>query len=98
MYGLQRQVKYLQDQVDSSKPSPPSNETNSLSPQNHKPSSTNEMHSNAPHETKERVTVSTSKQTVAINKTNDLILNLTPENVTQHSRIVTTTYKGRLHY
>ena len=26
-----------------------------------------------------------------INKTNDLILNLTPENVTQHSRIVTTT-------
>ena len=30
----------------------------------------------------------------AINKTNDLILNLTPENVTQHSRIVTTTRKG----
>ena len=29
-----------------------------------------------------------------INKTNDLILNLTPENVTQHSRIVTTTRKG----
>ena len=29
-----------------------------------------------------------------INKTNDLILNLTPENVTQHSRIVTTTPKG----
>ena len=29
-----------------------------------------------------------------INKTNDLILNLTPENVTQHSRIVTTTHKG----
>ena len=29
-----------------------------------------------------------------INKTNDLILNLTPENVTQHSRIVTTTCKG----
>ena len=28
-----------------------------------------------------------------INKTNDLILNLTPENVTQHSRIVTTTRK-----
>ena len=28
------------------------------------------------------------------NKTNDLILNLTPENVTQHSRIVTTTCKG----
>ena len=28
------------------------------------------------------------------NKTNDLILNLTPENVTQHSRIVTTTHKG----
>ena len=27
-------------------------------------------------------------------KTNDLILNLTPENVTQHSRIVTTTHKG----
>ena len=29
-----------------------------------------------------------------INKTNDLILNLTPENVTRHSRIVTTTCKG----
>ena len=29
-----------------------------------------------------------------INKTNDVILNLTPENVTQHSRIVTTTCKG----
>ena len=29
-----------------------------------------------------------------INKTNDLILNLTPENVTQHFRIVTTTRKG----
>ena len=29
-----------------------------------------------------------------INKTNDLILNLTPENMTQHSRIVTTTRKG----
>ena len=28
------------------------------------------------------------------NKTNDLILNLTPENVTQHSRIVTTACKG----
>ena len=28
------------------------------------------------------------------NKTNDLILNLTPENVTQHSRIVTITRKG----
>ena len=28
------------------------------------------------------------------NKTYDLILNLTPENVTQHSRIVTTTRKG----
>ena len=28
------------------------------------------------------------------NKTNDLILNLTPEDVTQHSRIVTTTCKG----
>ena len=28
------------------------------------------------------------------NKTNDLILNLTPENVTQHSKIVTTTHKG----
>ena len=27
-------------------------------------------------------------------KTNDLILNLTPENVTQHSRIVITTSKG----
>ena len=63
---LQRQVKYLQDQVASSKPSPPSNGTNSLSSQNRKPSLTNEMHSNAPHETKERVTVSTSKQTVAI--------------------------------
>ena len=32
--------------------------------------------------------------TLLINKTNDLILNLTPENVTQHSRIVTTTRKG----
>ena len=63
---LQRQVKYLQDQVASSKPSPPSNETNSLSSQNRKPSSTIEMHSNDPHETKERVTVSTSKQTIAI--------------------------------
>ena len=31
---------------------------------------------------------------VGLNKTNDLILNLTPENVTQHSRIVTTTRKG----
>ena len=31
---------------------------------------------------------------LTINKTNDLILNLTPENVTQHSRIVTTTRKG----
>ena len=31
---------------------------------------------------------------LSINKTNDLILNLTPENVTQHSRIVTTTCKG----
>ena len=30
----------------------------------------------------------------SLNKTNDLILNLTPENVTQHSRIVTTTCKG----
>ena len=28
------------------------------------------------------------------NNTNDLILNLTPENVTQHSRIVITTHKG----
>ena len=28
------------------------------------------------------------------NKTNDLTLNLTLENVTQHSRIVTTTRKG----
>ena len=28
------------------------------------------------------------------NKTNNLILNLTLENVTQHSRIVTTTHKG----
>ena len=33
-------------------------------------------------------------KTEIINKTNDLILNLTPENVTQHSRIVTTTHKG----
>ena len=31
---------------------------------------------------------------VSIDKTNDLILKLTPENVTQHSRIVTTTRKG----
>ena len=31
---------------------------------------------------------------IKLNKTNDLILNLTPENVTQHSRIVTTTRKG----
>ena len=31
---------------------------------------------------------------LVLNKTNDLILNLTPENVTQHSRIVTTTRKG----
>ena len=31
---------------------------------------------------------------ILLNKTNDLILNLTPENVTQHSRIVTTTRKG----
>ena len=31
---------------------------------------------------------------IYLNKTNDLILNLTPENVTQHSRIVTTTCKG----
>ena len=31
---------------------------------------------------------------ITINKTNDLILNLTPENMTQHSRIVTTTRKG----
>ena len=30
----------------------------------------------------------------SLNKTNDLILSLTPENVTQHSRIVTTTRKG----
>ena len=30
------------------------------------------------------------------NKTNNLILNLTPENVTQHSRIVTTTRKGSM--
>ena len=28
------------------------------------------------------------------NKTNDLILNLAPEDMTQHSRIVTTTHKG----
>ena len=32
--------------------------------------------------------------TYSQNKTNDLMLNLTPENVTQHSRIVTTTHKG----
>ena len=32
--------------------------------------------------------------TFLINKTNDLILNLTTENVAQHSRIVTTTRKG----
>ena len=31
---------------------------------------------------------------IGTNKTNNLILNLTPENVTQHSRIVTTTRKG----
>ena len=31
---------------------------------------------------------------IIINKTNDLILNLTPENMTQHSRIVTTSHKG----
>ena len=31
---------------------------------------------------------------ILINKTNDLILNLAPENVTQHSRIGTTTRKG----
>ena len=29
-----------------------------------------------------------------LNKTNNLKTNLTPENVTQHSRIVTTTHKG----
>ena len=34
------------------------------------------------------------EQSEPINKTNDLKLNLTPENVTQHSRIVTTTLKG----
>ena len=34
------------------------------------------------------------KEKKQINKTTDLILNLTPENVTQHSRIVTTTRKG----
>ena len=33
-------------------------------------------------------------QEPTINRTNDLILNLTPENMTQHSRIVTTTRKG----
>ena len=32
------------------------------------------------------------------NKTNDLILNLTPENLTQHSRIVRTTCKGSTEY
>ena len=31
---------------------------------------------------------------IIINKTNDLMLSFTPENVTQHSRIVTTTCKG----
>ena len=31
---------------------------------------------------------------IIINETNDLILNLTPENMTQRSRIVTTTRKG----
>ena len=31
---------------------------------------------------------------VGDNKINDLILNLTPENVTKHSKIVTTTHKG----
>ena len=34
------------------------------------------------------------QQNLSNNKTNDLILNLTPENVTKHSRIVTTTRKG----
>ena len=39
---------------------------------------------------------STSRETHPTHrsKTNDLILNLTPENVTQHSRIVATTHKG----
>ena len=36
----------------------------------------------------------TEASKLSINKTNDLLLNLTPENVTQHSRIVTTTHKG----
>ena len=36
----------------------------------------------------------TTKNANNNNKTNDLILNLTPENVTQHSRIVITTRKG----
>ena len=34
------------------------------------------------------------QQVYPCNETNDLILNLTPEKVTQHSRIVTTTRKG----
>ena len=38
--------------------------------------------------------ITTSLDFIHSNKTNDLILNLTPENVTQHSRIATTTRKG----
>ena len=34
------------------------------------------------------------RESILGNKTNDLILNLTPENVTQHSTIVTATHKG----
>ena len=40
------------------------------------------------------ISVTWSNRNNLINKTNDLILNFTPENVTQHSRIVTTTRKG----
>ena len=39
-------------------------------------------------------TLSSAPVELQRNKTNNLILNLTPENVTQHSRIVTTTRKG----
>ena len=38
--------------------------------------------------------ITTDRLYLSNNKTNDLILNLTPENVTQHSRIVTTAHKG----
>ena len=46
------------------------------------------------HQPISTLAVITSQSEMIINKTNDLILNLTPENVTQHSRIVTTTCKG----